>query len=201
MLVLISNLKGWRARTVSIIVALVVGGFVFIRRESSDKKEASYLQNATHGEFMMGNYENFRAKGDYLLSTIQSDIVSDSYLKVFLKDISVFDNMKESPYNNKEIKWDQQKSDSSSFYINKWLSVRIDSSTFHNLSWVNAQHPVERVFGFYTYIDIATLARGSHKLIITADTARLNKKEKWAWENSDYHEKLLANINFQYDKQ
>lgn len=200
MLVLLSNLKGWKARIVSLAIAAVLGGFVFIRGEIDDRSLESYLDKSTQGEFNMGNYENFRAKGDLLVSSIQSDIVSDSYLKVFLMDLPVFDNMKESMYNNKEIKWDYLNSDSSSYYLNRWLTVKIDTTAFNNLIWVNAQHPTERIFGFYTYIDIESFERGHHKLKITADTASLNKKEKWAWNDSEFSNKLLTNISFQYDK-
>lgn len=200
MLVLVSNLKGWRARIVSLIIAAIVGGFLFIRDKTTDNRVLSHINNATNGEFIASNYESLRSKGAYLMSSIESDIISDSYIKVFLRDVGIFDNMKNSPFNNKEIKWDQQSSDSSSYYLNKWLSVKIDSISYEKLRWVNAQHPVEHVFGFYAYIDIAELDRGTHKLIITADTAKLNKKEKWHWTNSIYSGKLLANILFQYDK-
>lgn len=200
MLVLLSNLKGWRARLVSLIIAIIVGGFLFVKDKGGDNRVSTYLQNATQGEFISGNYENLRSKGNYILSSIQSDIVSDSYLKVFLKDISIFDNMKESPFNNREVKWDQQASDSSSYYLNKWLEVKIDTLSFDNLQWVNAQHPIERFFGFYTYIDISEIGRGPHYLTITADTASLDKKEKFFWENSQFNNKMLANILFQYDK-
>ena len=200
MLVLMSNLKGWKSRLVSVAIAMVLGGYLFIRDKTSDKRVASYLEKATHGEFIMGAYENYRVKGEYLLTSIQSDIVSDSYLKVFFKDLSIFDKMKDSPYNKQEIKWEQQRSDSSSYYLNKWLTVKIDTRTFDNLTWINAQHPKERVFGFYTYIDLASFKRGHHRLTITTDTLHLNKKEKSALKNSVYHEKRLANISFQYDK-
>ncbi len=200
MLVLLSNLKGWRARIVSLIIAAIVGGYLFLLDEMSDSRIESYLSKSTEGEFIMGNYESLRSKGDYLLSSIQSDIIDGTYLKVFLKDISVFDNMKESPYNNDEIKWDQQKSDSTSFYLNRWLEVKIDTIIFQNLKWVNAQHPVERDFGFYTYIDIHSLDRGNHRLTIAPDTLNLNKKEKRELGYTRYKGKILANISFQYDK-
>lgn len=201
MLVLLSNLKGWRAKIVSIGIAIVVGGFLFMRSEQRDSQAETYLQNATYGEFMRLNYENYRNKGDYLLASIQNDIISDSYLKVFMKDIGVFESMKESRYNRSKISWDQQLSDSSSYFLNKWLTVKIDTNTFDNLKWVISQHPVERLFGFYTYLDLQSLDRGQHHLIITADTAKLTKHEKWVWEKSTYNEKNLANIYFQYDKQ
>ncbi|WP_436517963.1 hypothetical protein [Ekhidna sp. To15] len=200
MLVLLSNLKGWRARLVSLIIAAIVGGYLFLLDEIGDSKIESYLNKTNEGEFIMGNYESLRSKGDYLISSIQSDIVTDTYLKVFLKDISVFDNMKESPFKNDEIKWDQQKSDSSSFYLNKWLELKIDSNAVQNLRWVNAQHPIERSFGFYTYIDISSLPRGYHRLTITPDTLNLSKKERRDLKNSKYDGRVLTNISFQYDK-
>ena len=99
------------------------------------------------------------------------------------------------------MKWDQFGSDSSSYYLNKWFTVAVDSTTIEELTWVNAQHQVERLFGFYAYIDLESLARGKHTLTINADTANFSRKEKWGWENSEYNGKLLANISFQYDKQ
>jgi len=201
MLVLLSNLKGWRSRVIGLGIAIIVGGFLFTRNQARGKNLTSYLENTTRGELMMNTYENLRAKGDYLLSSIQSDIVSESYLKVFLRDLSVFNQMKESLYNSNEIKWDQLPSDSSSFYLNKWFTVSIDTTTIDDIVWMNAQHPIERIFGFYTYIDIESLARGRHHLSITVDTTSLTSKEKYAWRNSDYYEKQLVNILFQYDKQ
>ena len=200
MLVLLSNLKGWRTYLVSLAIALVLGGSWFFGNKASESNIKSYLSNSTSGEFIMENYESLRSKDDYLICTIQSDIVSDTYLKVFLRDISVFDNLKDSPFRRDEIKWDQQRSDSSSFYLNRWLEVSIDSVSLSDIRWVNAQHPVKNSYGFYAYLDLDSLQRGLHTLTIKADSSAWNKKERRVWTNSPYYEKLIANISFQYDK-
>lgn len=199
MLILVSNLKGWRARLVPLIIAVILGGYIFLRGKTGDGIVESYLKNSSKGEFISGNYEGLRSKEDYLMSTIQSDIISDSYIKLFVRDISVFEQMHDSPFESDEIKWDQHSSDSSSYFLNKWLQVKIDSSRITNLQWVNARHPVNQLFGFYTYIDMDAFPRGSHHLAIKFDTLSMDKKEKRDYEKSIFSESLLANILFQYD--
>ena len=200
MLVLISNLKGWRARLVSLSIAIIMGGYLYVTDKAGDQRVTAYLEKSAKGEFMSGNYESLRSSGDYFISSVQSDIIADSYLKVFLRDLSIFGRMQDSPFEREEIKWDLQSSDSSSFFLNKWLSIKIDSTDIQDIQWVIAQHPATKLFGFFAYIDLDDIERGSHNLIIKFDTFNLNKKEKQALQGSRYDEKLLANIRFQYDK-
>lgn len=202
MLVLVSNLKGWKARLVSLVITVIVGGFLYTQDKAGDRRVDSYFEKTLNTEFISGNYENLRSNGDYLVSSIQSDIISDSYIKVFLRDVSVFGSMHDSKFDRDEIKWDQMSSDSSSYFLNKWLEVSIDANPVTNIKWVNAQHPSTKIFGFFAYIDIENIERGSHNLIIGFDSSGFNQREKNAHEGSIYKDNpLLANILFLYDKQ
>ncbi|NQZ76314.1 MAG: hypothetical protein HRT61_09415 [Ekhidna sp.] len=200
MLVLLSNLKGWKSRSVSVIIALVLLGFWFLREKKGDNRVESYYSRTEKSEFISENYESLRNEDDYLLASIQSDIISDSYLKLFLKDISLFRETQDSQWDADEIKWKKQSSDSSSFYLNKLLNIMVDSTEIQTLNWVNAQHPVENFYGFFVYIDLLDIERGPHHLKIVVDSTEMNDFEKNRWKNGTFNKELLANIQFQYDK-
>lgn len=200
LLVLISNLKGWKARLVSLFIGLIIFGYMEILDEIKDSSKEAYVESAAHGEFNVANYENLQSSDNYFVASIQSDIVSQSYLKLFLKDVSVFGNMSDSPFDRDEVKWDQQHSDSCSYFLNKWLILEVDSIEYTKPNWVKSQHASTLAFGFHTYLDLDSLMRGAHRLTIQADTSMMSRHEKREWKKSIYADKPIANILFYIDK-
>ena len=201
LLVLISNTKGWKSYLIPFIVLGVSGGFVYFKKTIRDNGRENYYTSASYGDYNAANYENTRGEDHITVATIQSDIVQQNTLKVFLKDIGVFGGTYSFEGKLKKTKWDLLTSDSSSSYFNRRLAVTIDSVEIKNLKWFNTQHPETYEFGFTTFIDIASFERGPHFLKIGMDTTGMTKAAKDVVERENYSLQTISNIYFIYDKQ
>jgi len=201
LLVLISNTKGWRSYLIPIIVLAVSGGFTLLSRQMKEAKEDAYYMKAMKGEYISGNYENTRNKEDYIVATIQSDIVHDNTLKVYLKDLSIFNNI--YIFEGKKIvngKWDRMPSDSISQFFNKRLTVRIDDERIDSIDWFKTQHSTTYDFGFTSFIDINDLSPGAHFLKLEIDTVGIARAAKNELEKEEYTIQTISNIYFVYDQ-
>ncbi|MEP1097755.1 MAG: hypothetical protein ABJG78_21730 [Cyclobacteriaceae bacterium] len=201
MLVLVSNTKGWKSYLIPFFVLVVCGGFAFLRGEVKDGKKVKYLAAAQEVNIMNDNYENLRDNEDLVIATIQSDIITENALQIFIDDLGVYKSFYREDTAKSKTKWDYLGSDTSSLFLNKWLSFHIDSAEYENIKWFKTQHRSALDFGFLTYIDINTLARGSHNLSIRVDTTQLGDGARRTVREGMYHQLDLSNIHFFYDKQ
>ncbi|MEO9482618.1 MAG: hypothetical protein ABJG47_04205 [Ekhidna sp.] len=200
LLVLISNTKGWKSYLIPFIVLGISGGFVYLRSTLRDNSTANYYIGAAYGDYNAANYENTRSKDHQLITTIQSDIVSQNTLKVFLKDLRVFGSAYAFEGKLQKTKWDQLTSDSSSLFFNEKLSVKIDDVEIEGLKWFKSQHSSNYEFGFTTFIDINTFEAGPHFLKIGMDTTGMKNASKKLVEEEKYSLQTISNIYFVYDK-
>ena len=201
LLVLISNTKGWKKYLIPIIIVAVVGGSIWLKNENKSRVNAMYFNGSAVGNYTTANYETTRHETDFLAATIQSDIVSDNVLRVFLNDLSVFGSIFKLENSTKsKAKWDALPSDSVSRYLNEKLITSIDGKSAEKLRWSKSQHAVNYSFGFTTFIDIDTLERGEHFLKIQVDTVGMKSHLKSRVEKEDYSLETISNIYFFYDK-
>ena len=201
MLVLVSNTKGWKSYLVPFIVLIVCGGFVYIRGEIRDAKRINYLNAAHEMTIRNDNYENLRDDDDRVIATIQSDVINENALRIFITDLGIYDLFYNSDPQESDTQWEYLDSDSSSMFLNKYLTVSIDSVRYDNIKWFKTQHRSALEFGFLTYMDIDDVLRGSHNLKIQIDTSQVSELAKRAIMDGMYHQLTLSNIHFFYDKQ
>lgn len=197
LLVLISNTKGWKSYLIPIIVLVVVFGFNELHRSLRDNRTKNHYLNVANGDYHSSNYENIRGTEDDLYVTIQSDIIQNSTLKIFLKDLIPFDDL--YFYEGGTIhktKWDLLPSDSITQFFSKRLIVKIDDEPVKNLQWFKTQHPTKYEFGFTTFIDIEHVQRGSHFLKMEIDTIGMRPQAKKLLDDDGYSLQKVANIYF-----
>lgn len=201
LLVLISNTKGWKSYLIPFTVLIVSGGFVYLNKRIRDAKEDSYYIRAARGEYISSNYENTRNNDDRVVATIQSDIIHENTLKVFLKDLGSFGGI--HMFEGKKLgekKWDGLPSDSVSTFFKKYLIVRIDETPIDSIMWFKTQHPKTYEFGFTSFIDIKSFEPGPHVLKIGMDTTKMKKASIDIVEKDNYSLQTISNIYFVYDK-
>lgn len=201
LLVLISNTKGWKSYLIPFIVLGVVAGFLWVDSIIKDSERDRYYISSASGDYNSANYENTRNPDSYLVTTIQSDIIHDNTLKIFLKDISAFGGV--YVFEGKTLrktKWDELSSDSISIYFNKRLAVTIDDTPINNIDWFKTQHPITSEFGFTSFVDISEFESGAHFLKIGIDTTGMKEMAKKVVEKDDYSLQTISNIYFIYDK-
>ncbi|WP_425393062.1 hypothetical protein [Ekhidna sp.] len=201
LLVLISNIKGWRSYLVPFVVLGVTGGFLYLKDEIGDNRRDNYYQSNANGDYLSANYENLRDDNDYLVATVQSDIINGSALKVFLRDLGSFGGIYVFEGKTLDVpKWESLSSDSISNFLNKRLSVSIDDHQIDSIKWFKNQHPSTYAFGFTSFIDLASFERGTHFLKIGIDTTNMKDAAKKIVENENYSLTTISNIYFFYDK-
>ncbi|WP_462254331.1 hypothetical protein [Ekhidna sp.] len=202
LLVLISNTKGWKSYLIPFIVLGVTAGYLYIVDVRHDNIRDNYFQRMEVGDYSSFNYENTRNKNDYIITTIQSDIIHDNTLKVFMKDLNSFDGIYTFEGKKKVENgiWDGLPSDSITAYFDKRLTVQVDSIEIKELNWFKTQHPTTYEFGFTTFIDLESFDRGAHFLKIGIDTTGLKPIAKNIVRKKNYSLQTISNIYFVYDK-
>ncbi len=202
LLVLISNTKGWKSYLIPFIVLGVTMGYLYLIDVRDDNTRDNYFERMAAGDYSSYSYENTRNEKDYLIATIQSDIVHDNTLKVFLKDLGSFGAlyMFEGKKKLESGKWDKLRSDSINLYFDKRLSIKIDSTEIKGLTWFRTQHPTTYQFGFTTFIDLNSFDRGAHFLKIGIDTTGMKPIAKDIVQKKNYSLQTISNIYFVYDK-
>lgn len=204
LLVIISNMEGWKRRAIPFAILIFVAFFMFISKQVANSKKSSYLVKNQYANNAKANYENQRDKRDFLLSTIQSDLVDDNTLRLYVRDISVFGSFYESQLqsspNLKRLEWSALSADSTSILLNKWLSIQLDSNKISNTHWFITQHTKNYAYGFVSYLNISDLSQGPHTLAVSIDSLNLNDSAKEVLQESSYNYKYLSNIHFIYDK-
>ncbi|WP_420317510.1 hypothetical protein [Ekhidna sp.] len=201
LLVLISNIKGWKSYLIPFIVLGVTGGFMYLKDSVSDNKRDNYYISNADGDYNAANYENTRNTNDHLVTTIQSDIIQGNTLKVFLRDIGSFEALYSLEGKLNKTKWDFLSSDSISRFFNNRLSVSIDDQKVEDLRWFKTQHPRNYEFGYTTFIDLTKYDRGAHFLRVGIDTTDMITAAKNVVERENYSLQTISNIYFIYDNE
>jgi len=199
-LVLISNLKGWRSYLVPILILAMVAGFLFVKKRSGQNQRLAHIARMSETAYFGSSYENTRQEDDYLVATIQSDIVDQSFLKVFLKDLKLFNSINPHDQGIKST-WFELSQQELSSRLNKWLNVRIDDDLIENIEWFDSQHVDNYEFGFVAFIDISNLERGNHSLSIDFDLDNMKERAAEKVIDDGYAGSYLTNIYFIYDPQ
>lgn len=199
LLVLISNIKGWKSYLVPTVILLVTGSYIFLNKSQRDNWTKKYLDESTQSTFLSSNYENLRPGNERLMATIQSDIVNQNTIRVFLKDLSVFNTLYNSEIGVNE-DWESLTSSMSSTYLNSWLTLKIDSTELSGIQWFNSQHPTTYEYGFTAFADLNEFSRGAHAFSISIDTTGLKENTRQQLIASDFDQLFITNIHFFYDK-
>ncbi|MEM6642457.1 MAG: hypothetical protein AAF616_05730 [Bacteroidota bacterium] len=200
LLILVSNAKGWKSYVIPVVLLLVTFGFIMGKGEQRDAKRKRYLLASEEFKKVAENYEDQRQKGDYLMASIQSDVISESVLSLFLTDLSLFNTLHMWDSDSLE-KWEVLGSKESSKALNRWLKIHIDSSNSYEPEWYLSQHPKELLFGFSTFLDLEELERGPHVITIAFDTVNMEPYRKRQLASSDFSGTLVSRIPFFYNPQ
>ena len=198
LLVLVSNVKGWKAYLIPVILFVVSYSFLQINGKIWEHRRERYLDANHLGSVVPSNYENKRRSNEFYITAIQSDLVSESVLSVFLSDLSLFDRLYSRDINI-NVRWPSLTSDETGKLLNDWITFSIDSSKQYTPDWFITQHPTDLNYGFSTFIDINELDRGLHSLKVSLDTTGMDSFQKRLVRTSEYHNLTLSNIQFFYN--
>lgn len=194
-LVLQSNVKGWKRYFIPIMILTFIIGFIWVIKEERENIRVAYFTKTQAFDFQSVNYESKRGANDVLISTIQSDIIDENVIQIYLKDLRIFSQIYPRDTANNTT-WFDLNSQQTTKILNKWISVKIDSTEVNEINWRITQHPVSFQYGFNSYLDISMLANGNHIIQVELDTTSMKPRAKRIIESSDYNYQYFANIPF-----
>lgn len=142
--------------------------FLFDRREN-------IWEMAPESPFSDHHYLDNYQEGFYPTRfAIPSEIIKDGFLELHVIYRKEYDDfMKNLPANN--------------HYLSALFEISIDSNVIHNVDW-HAWYPDKRdQFGIKTFIDVDTLSRGKHELMIRNKYVDKNNEQ----EERDYPDRVV----------
>lgn len=194
-LVLQSNTKDWKRYFIPLLILSFIVSFIVITKEHRESILFAYFKKTQEYNFQAVNYESKRGEKDVLISTIQSDIIDENVIQIYLKDLKVFESIYRSDTVNID-DWFSLNSIKTTKFLNKWIIIKIDSIELNSVKWRITQHPTSYQYGFNSYLDVSILESGDHILQIELDTVGMTLEAKEWIESSDYNYQYYANIPF-----
>jgi hypothetical protein len=168
--------KLWVSLVLFIIIFLYLISFYFFNIKTD--KRVLY-SNTFHNEFLIvaDNYYENLIPEDKLISvaSIQSDIIKDNYLKLFISHSRFW----EYEFTKDELEKITNSIDSLEVYggktetykyvvekYNELYNVYLDDSLLENIDWLFYKHPKTVAGGIITYLNISDLSNGHHQIKI-----------------------------------
>ncbi|MGK0315664.1 MAG: hypothetical protein ACI86M_001896 [Saprospiraceae bacterium] len=122
---------------------------------------------------------NITRETSVLRASIQSEIIKSRYIKLFVTSWAIFDKKLKDGYDKFNYPNDFESNDDEEFYqtklkadsifnlvINDIFTIEIDALSQQNLRWRSSRHPITRTKGYTTFIDIDTLSKKEHSLVL-----------------------------------
>ena len=164
--ILISNFKKWK-------VAAFILGFItitfflvgFNANTSSSSRKLSQLEfyGGTEGTFHSSSaYENLDGGSSYQRASIQSDIVKEDVLRLFITHYSYYDDSVKVLCDYKEMLSSYSTDSLKLECLSQFYMVSVDDSTYSDIDWRFHLHQVNKHRGIIAYLDISQLERGNH---------------------------------------
>ena len=185
-LTFISNVKRWKVYGVFLLffsIALVTSMSELSERFNNitpftlfSTEEREFLKVPSFRYIQENNYENMLRENSRILTTaIQSDIISDNFLKVFVVYWKVHDETLDSLFRKHQVQTSFKRKTLRNFQrndsllqkaFNEFLKIKIDDRPFENNDWYFHKHPITGEAGFLTYLPLNNFTSGKHTLFI-----------------------------------
>ncbi|MEM8565070.1 MAG: hypothetical protein AAGF85_01330 [Bacteroidota bacterium] len=180
--ILISNFKKWK---VIVFIAFFIVTTFFLASFHADSSSASYqfsqleFYGTTSGNQLRASaYENFDGTFVGQRASIQSDIVKDDVLRLFVTHLSLLDDSVRTQCNFRELESQYETDSLKIACLSSFYQIKVNDSLYKELEWKFHYHSKSKHRGIITYIDIRGLNRGMHTLNIGLAN----------WYNSTYQE-------------
>lgn len=172
LLTIISNTKGYKKYVITIGLLLIVVFSDNLTDMVPDHYFDNYRENLKMGFTQNANYESKRSASDVMVATVQSDIIDNNVISLFIKDISLFGKFdwKEDEKDTSKIKFTTSLKDEvfniKTENLNEVLNIYVDSVQCQELNWNSTVHPKTYDKGYIAYINLDTLPAKLYNLII-----------------------------------
>lgn len=166
--ILISNFKRWKV--ISFILGFLIVTYA-LASFHADRASAGYqfsqleFYGSSAGNTINSSaYENMDPSSVGQYASIQSDIIKDDVLRLFLTHYSFFDDSVKTVCDYKEFE-DVEVTDSLKLVcLANFYQIAVNDSSYSDLKWKFHKNPKNQHRGIMTYVDISNLKKGNHSL-------------------------------------
>lgn len=171
---ILSNIKRWK---IYLSAVLYIIGFLLVSSLSEIKNNELKTDSNILSQLMSekrkipNSYENLRGEGSVSRASIQSDVIEDDYLSLFLVHHASFD--KRLP---KAIKLNDENELTFAQInraLNRLYTLKVDTCAYNQVTWSFYVHPETDEPGISTILDIKNIEPGWHNLHVEI----LNKQD------------------------
>lgn len=185
---IVSNVRPW-------IVVTVVSGYLLLAAFISQFNYSAFKARydireflniySNEYEFAPRYYENMRKEGDLVQHcAIQSDVVKDQYLKIFIVHQKVIERLMEGDCLQKASEEARKLNCYGNFY-----RVYVDDQFYPSVKWKNFIHPKTQESGIIAFLPIRQLNTSEHQLKIVLNIKSrqgLSKVRKFGMKSATY---------------
>lgn len=177
---LISNFKKWKV-IVFIIVFIGVTFYMIGVNGNRASLSKQFTQIEMYGSSANYNlqsdaYANLKPDEKYQNASIQSDIIKDDVLKLFITHYSVYDDSVKALCEYRVFDSIESTDSLKLVCMSKFYNVNVDDSLYTDVSWFFHYNNQTKHRGIVSYLDISHLQKGMHSVDI-------NLKN---WSNKNY---------------
>lgn len=165
---LISNFKSWKVIVFIIsFIAITMSLFNINVSNNSLSSATSRLEffGSTQSNFASSNsYENMNPTSKFQQVTIQSDIIKDEVLRIFVSHNIAFEDSIRVNCDYKKLENNTSTDSLKLVCLGNFYNVAIDDSLYNAPDWLFHYDNTTNHRGIIGYVDISHLERGSHRL-------------------------------------
>ena len=187
---LVSNIKPWIVILVATVYLLFALALTQVNQSSADAiYNVRKFLNLTSEKHIYDPryYETFRPEGELVEHlSIQSDIVKDSFLRLFIVHQKVIENLMSSDCGQKAKTQEAMMACYDEFY-----RIYIDGEYIKNLKWRQYAHPQTGEQGIIAFVPLQEITKEEHHLKVVLNITSktdLEKLQKFGMESATYAE-------------
>jgi hypothetical protein len=177
---LISNFKKWK---VVVFIITFIGLTFYLIGVNSNRASLSkqftriemYGSSATYN-LQSDAYANLKPDEKYQNASIQSDIIKDDVLKLFITHYSVFDDSVKTLCDYRVFDSSESTDSLKLVCMTEFYNVSVDDSLYTDINWLFHYNNQTKHRGIVSYLDISHLPKGMHSVDI----------ELKNWSNKNY---------------
>jgi hypothetical protein len=147
------------------IIAFLMVSAIIDMKDNQDNTQSAILTGLFEENRKNANaYENLH--GDQFIgkASIQSDVIKNDFLRLFIVHKASFDKLLEG---ETEMDWSELPYKELNRYFNKLYTVQINDSVYKNIKWRSYVHPQTNEHGITAILNIEELHHGNHEVTVS----------------------------------
>lgn len=166
---IITNIKKWKIYAFLVAYVIIIFALFWVE-EIVFRSHHNLFTKVSSSNFAIKShhYDNLRGEEKNIkTASIQSDIVKENTLRLFLVHDVNLENLFPDSCQNDSIEKSKNKHQKILACLCDFYQIKLDDSLQKDLKWAFYRHPETREKGITTWLDLINLERGPHEIAIT----------------------------------